>query len=135
MYEKAADGLRLFWWLVTPSLCPVSPCFQIVSLEMELRKKGVLRSMHDLQIFWDHMLSQEDDTETSAVATAAVDRGQQGVLCICWRACVCICMYVLCVVYTHVCVCFAVCVKVVQVNCLRVSAQLRLERVFPSYYS
>ena len=66
---------------------------------MELRKKGVLKSLQDLKTFWDHMLSRENGTESSAVATAAVHRGQQGV-------CVCVCVCVLCVC---VCVC-VVCV-------------------------
>ena len=58
---------------------------------MELRKKGVLKSLQDLKTFWDHMLSRENDTERSAVATAAVHRGQQGV---CVRVRVRVCAWV-----------------------------------------
>ena len=48
---------------------------------MELRKKGVLRSLQDLQTFWEHMLSQENDTES----LVAVDNG---VLYVCLFVCI-----------------------------------------------
>ena len=104
-----------------------------MSLEMELRKRGVLRSMQDLQIFWDHMLSQEDDTETSVVATAGVDRGQQGVL-----ACMCVYIYacMCCVLYIYVCVCALLFVSRLFKYTARVcqlSSDLR--ESFPSYYT
>ena len=107
-----------------------------MSLEMELRKRGVLRSMQDLQIFWDHMLSQEDDTETSAVATAAVDRGQQGVLHICWCACVCVYACICCVLYIRMCVCVLLFVSRL-FKCTACVCQLSsdLRESFPSYYT
>ena len=47
---------------------------------MELRNKGVLKSLQDLQTFWGHMLSKESERGSSAVVAPA-DREQQGVLC------------------------------------------------------
>lgn len=75
---------------------------------MELRKKGVLKSLQDLRTFWDHMLSKESEGESSAVV-APVDRDQQGVfacggfVCGCIPVCSCVLMLVVHVCVVHAC--------------------------------
>ena len=86
---------------------------------MELRKKGVLRSLQDLQTFWEHMLSQENDTES----LVAVD---SGVLY------VCLCVFRVRYTIYGVCVCVRACVRVCVCVCVCVCPQLLVSRL-PKY--